>query len=343
MSGSGSESLAWLSKQLARAPQDAAGESLFQARSYVFGTLIDIRIYGEGTRAPAIAEAVLCDFDRLHWLAHPWKSGEVVDLNAAIARGERDMPVHPEVASLVEHCTKLSEQSDGLFNPALGRLVQLWNFHADRVQPVVPADAEIARIVAARPCMADLSLSGGRVHCRNAMVQLDFGGYAKGYALDRAARYLKREGAGNALINAGGNILALGRRGERPWVVGIRHPRSDGLLATLELGDGEAVSTSGDYERCFVIDGRRYCHVIDPRTGYPVSGTQSVTVLAAPGGNAGAVSDAASGALFVAGPKRWGELSLKLGVRNILAVDDTGRVEASESMARRISKRHAAK
>ena len=98
-------------------------------------------------------------------------------------------------------------------------------------------------------------------------VKLDLGGYAKGYALDRAAEILKSQGIHNALINIGGNVLALGTHGTRPWRVGIQHPRKPGPLATLELRDGEAIGTSGDYQRYFELDGKRYCHLIDPRTG----------------------------------------------------------------------------
>ena len=110
-------------------------------------------------------------------------------------------------------------------------------------------------------------------------MQLDLGGYAKGYALDRAAELLRKQGIHNALINIGGNVLALGQHGNRPWRVGIQHPRKPGALATLELHDGEAIGTSGDYQRYFMLGKVRYCHLIDPRSGYPMQGVQAVTVL----------------------------------------------------------------
>ena len=113
----------------------------------------------------------------------------------------------------------------------------------------------------------------------NPAVQLDLGGYAKGYALDVAAAILQAHGVKNALVNIGGNVIALGTHGDRPWRVGIQHPRKPGTLATLDLHDGEAIGTSGDYQRYFELDGKRYCHLIDPRTGHPAHGMQSVTVL----------------------------------------------------------------
>jgi thiamine biosynthesis lipoprotein len=98
-------------------------------------------------------------------------------------------------------------------------------------------------------------------------VALDFGGYLKGVALDRAADILRSQGVRNALINIGGNILALGYKEGRKWRVGIQHPRRAGALATVELNDGEAIGTSGDYQRYFELDGKRYPHLLDPRTG----------------------------------------------------------------------------
>ena len=90
---------------------------------------------------------------------------------------------------------------------------------------------------------------------------------------------MHKQGIRNALINIGGNILALGQHGDRPWRVGIQHPRKSGALATLDLHDGEAIGTSGDYQRYFMVGNVRYCHLIDPRSGYPVQGVQAVTIL----------------------------------------------------------------
>ncbi len=140
-----------------------------------------------------------------------------------------------------------------------------------------------AKLVAAKPSIADLTFKGRVVTAKNPAVALDFGGYLKGVALDRAAAIFKARGIGNALINIGGNVLALGKKGDQPWRVGIRHPRPEQAggapLATLELRDGEAIGTSGDYQRFFELDGRRYCHLIDPRSGAPATGTQALTVL----------------------------------------------------------------
>jgi thiamine biosynthesis lipoprotein len=174
-------------------------------------------------------------------------------------------------------------------------------------------------------------------------VALDFGGYLKGVALDRAAASLRADGIQHALINIGGNIMALGNRdgrpGGAPWRVGIQHPRPQSVgsapLATLELRDGEAIGTSGDYHRYFEVDGRRYCHLLDPRSGQPAEGTQAVTILIPPGRDAGMRSDALSKPIFVSGGE-WRQMAARLNVGAVLKVDAGGTVMATKAMMDRL-------
>lgn len=311
-------------------------EPAYHQQSYVFGTLVEVVIQGAPRdKARAAAGAVLRDFDRLNRDFHAWQPGPVTALNAAFARGEA-APVSPELAAAIEDARRWWAASEGLFNPAIGRLIALWGFHADEFKPVRPDPAAIAALVAARPGMGDIVITAGQAASRNPAVQLDFGGYAKGLALDLAAERLKAAGIRNALINIGGNIIALGRAGDRPWHVGIQHPRRVGVLAELDLEDGEAIGTSGDYQRYFEADGRRYCHIIDPRTGWPAQGVQAVTVLVPPGPQAGVRSDVLSKPLFLAGPGAWRQVAEKLQVRQALLVDGEGRIFVTRALARRL-------
>jgi thiamine biosynthesis lipoprotein len=200
----------------------------------------------------------------------------------------------------------------------------------------LPDPEEIARLIRANPRISDLSVVGDRVTSANPAVQLDFGGYAKGYALDRAADILRENRIENALVNVGGNIMALGRRAGRPWRVGLESPRGKGVLATIELADGEAIGTSGDYRRHYEIDGKRYSHIIDPRTGYPVPGVQSVTVLVPKQTGAGALSDAASKPIFIEGPGGWKEAAARMGVSCAMLVDTDGVVHVTRELSARI-------
>ncbi|MGB8516294.1 MAG: FAD:protein FMN transferase, partial [Gallionella sp.] len=203
-------------------------EPLYQEQGYVFGTLVEVSIYGESEeKAKQAVSAVMQEFQRLHTMLHAWQPSELSDLNSGIAN-EESVAVSDEMVKILQDAAQLSKQSHGMFNPSIGGLVALWGFHADEFKPVQPAEKDIAKLVAANPQMSDLTIEQGRVQSKNPAVQIDLGGYAKGYALDRAVALLKQRGIHNALINIGGNIMAMGKHGERDWRVGIQHPRKSG-------------------------------------------------------------------------------------------------------------------
>ena len=315
----------------------ACGKELptYQEQGYVFGTLVEISIYGEDeARAKQGVTAVMREFQRLHDKLHAWKPSELSDLNAAFAQGKTQI-VTLELAAMLRDAARVSAQSEGLFNPSIGGLIQTWGFQADDFKAVLPDENKIAALLKANPQMSDLAFDGSRIHSRNRAVQLDLGGYAKGYALDRAADILKQQGIHNALINIGGNVLALGKHGEREWRVGIQHPRKAGPMATLALHDGEAIGTSGDYQRYFELDGKRYCHLIDPRTGHPVQGVQAVTILTH-GEHAGLLSDASSKPLFISGAPSWANAARKMQLDEALLIDGDGVVHLTAAMQKRL-------
>ncbi|MDD5056982.1 MAG: FAD:protein FMN transferase [Sideroxydans sp.] len=333
----------------------------YQEQGYVFGTLVEVSVYGEDeARAKQGVTAVMREFQRLHDLLHAWKPSELSELNAAFAQG-KSKTVSPELAAMLKDAAQLSAESGGLFNPAIGGLIQTWGFQADDFKAVLPDENKIAALVKANPQMGDLVfdlypnpsqpplIRGGAerslpdkgglgwvaVSSKNKSVKLDLGGYAKGYALDRAAAILKQNGIRNALINIGGNVLALGAHGDRPWRVGIQHPRHPGPIATLALQDGEAIGTSGDYQRYFELDGKRFCHVIDPRTGQSVQGVQAVTIITH-GARAGLLSDASSKPLFISGASGWRAAADKMQLEEALLIDADGVVHLTAAMQKRL-------
>ena len=301
----------------------------------MFGTLVEISVYGAPEAQARIATAdVLARFDELHRTLHAWQPSDLSRLNAALAKGEH-ATVTPELAAMLRDAQALSKQSNDLFNPAIGGLIALWGFHADTPQSQVPDAVAIAGWVGKQPRMADLTIENAAVSSRNPAVQIDLGGYAKGAALDEAVAILKAHGIENALVNIGGNVIALGQHGDRPWRVGIQHPRQPGTLAKLDLLDGEAIGTSGDYQRYFESGGRRYSHLIDPRSGWPATGMQSVTILLR-GAHAGTRSDALSKPLFIDGVAHLADHAVRLGVADYLAVDASGKMHVSAAMQTRL-------
>ncbi len=318
-----------------------AREQIERQESFVFGTRVEVLVHGsDRAQAREATAEVLREFDRLHHKLHAWQPSELTRVNAAIRAGQ-PADIDDELAALLTDVQRAAARGEDLFNPAAGALIAAWGFHADEFVPRRPDPATLAALIAARPRMADVDISaspggGYRIASRNPAVQFDLGGYAKGYALDRAAAIMRARGVHNALINIGGNVMALGRKGDAPWRVGIQHPRKPESMATVDLRDGEAIGTSGDYQRYFELDGERMCHLIDPRSGQPVRHTESLTVLMPAQSGAGARSDADSKPLFIVGRASWQALAARMGVVNALRVDADGSVEATPGMQARM-------
>jgi thiamine biosynthesis lipoprotein len=314
----------------------ACGEQhppMLEERILAMGTMVDIALeapsQNEGEAAVREAEAMLREYERDYY---PWSEGELARLNAGIREG-RPVTVTPAMARLLGEARALSSRSKGLFDPGVEPLVQLWGFdHARSLGPAPPKAEAIAALLARRSSIAALRIDGVRVESRSKALQLDLGGIAKGQAVDEIIELLRRHGVTNAMVNAGGDLRVIGRHRARAWRIGIKDPRRRGVLGAIELRDGEAAFTSGDYERYFEYHGTRYHHLLDPATGRPATHTRAVTVIAEDGVKA----DAAATALFVAGPTRWRSIAETLGVRYVLRVDASGQIELTEPMRRRL-------
>ncbi len=319
-------------------------EPLYHAQAYVFGTLVDINIYGESDqRAQSLTNDIFQQFEHLQRTLHAWKPqadgkpSALGTVNLAFAQGPEAVRISPELATILRDAQTWSSRSEGLFNPAIGHLIEHWGFQRDEFGPVRINPDKIKSLVRAQPSMSDLSITNNTVLSHNPNVKLDLGGYAKGYALDWAAQYLRQHQVKHALINIGGNIIAIGQHGSQPWRVGIQHPRKPAAIAVLDLADGWAIGTSGDYQRYFFQDQQRYCHIIDPRSGYPVQHTQAVTVLIPPQPNSGVLSDVASKPIFIAAPEEKLQAAIKMGVEYFLIIDRASNITISEKLAHRIT------
>ncbi|MDH5784921.1 MAG: FAD:protein FMN transferase [Chromatiales bacterium] len=300
---------------------------------YVFGTMVTITTWGAPSEArqQAIAE-INQTFQQMHRDWHAWEPGRLVEINRAIAAGE-EITVPADIAGLITRSQRLYTQSEGLFNPAIGGLLNLWGFQSsERPNGPPPSREEIDRWVASAPHMDQLEIANGQLRSSNTAVQLDFGAFAKGVAVDEAIAILRRYGIENAIVNGGGDLRAIGSKGDKPWRVGIRHPQGEGVLAALDVSGDESVFTSGNYERYREHEGVRYPHILDPRNGMPVEGVTSVTVLHANGG----IADAAATALVVAGVTGWQRIAARMGIEAVMLVDDAGTVYMTPGMQQRI-------
>lgn len=311
-------------------------EPTYRTEGRVFGTVVEVSIHGGSRqRADQLSAEVLKEFDRLHHKYHAWQPSMLTALNDAIARGE-PFVADAEMVGLLQSATVLAERSDNLFNPAIGRLIRLWGFQSGEFAPRAPPPDEIKHWVDANPRLADLRFNGVTITSVNQAVMIDLGGYAKGYALDRAARILREGGVKAALVNVGGNVLAIGQPGGRPWMVGIQDPRGSGMLVQLPLHDNEAVGTSGDYQRYFMMKGKRHPHIIDPRSGMPIDLVASVTVLTSGGPDPGLRSDGNSKPLFISGPANFDAMAAQMGLTEVLLIGADKQVLMTPAMRERL-------
>jgi len=263
---------------------------------------------------------------------YAWADGELGRLNAAIADGE-SFEASDELTDLLNRAQALSLRSGGYFDPGVGAAVEAWGFHDAQSQPHEPSAEFFESWTANRIGIADLRIEGNRVSSTDDRLTIDLGGIAKGEVVDRLLEHFAAEGVENVLINAGGDVRVLGRHDRRRWSIGIQSPRDAAdLIGSIELFDGEAVFTSGDYERFFETDTGRRHHLLDPVSGLPATHTQAVTVIA----RNGSLADAAATAIFVAGPLHWREIADSLDIRYVLRVDSDGAIEMTPAMRERV-------
>jgi len=249
------------------------------------------------------------------------------DENSEISRinktaGLENVKTSKEVFSLMERSVYYSKISNGAFDITIGPLMEIWGFV--KKDKIIPSDYAIEDALK-HVGYKNIELDAGELSIRflDKGVKVDFGGIAKGYAVDRARDILLSAGIKNGLVNLGGNIFALGNApGKKSWTIGVEDPRNKNkTLKNFELTD-KAISTSGNYERFFEIGGKRYSHIINPVTGRPCQGIISVTVVA----DSAEKADALSTAIFVMGEEKGLILEMAIKDIKILILKEDGKI-----------------
>jgi len=232
--------------------------------------------------------------------------------------------VDEETANLLDYADTAFRHSGGLFDPTSGALRRVWNFRSGRL----PSADEVRAVLA---CVGwqRVRWSRPRLVLPEPGTELDFGGFVKEYAVDRVTDLCRELGVRHGMVDLGGDLRALGPHPDgAPWRVGIRDPRApERAIGTVPLADA-ALATSGDYERCMVVDGVRYTHILDPRSGWPVSGLASASVVAPQCLVAGTATTVA----LLSGERAGARFLDRLGLPN-LRVDSRGRVSGSLASA----------
>ncbi len=255
-----------------------------------------------------VAERALDEVTRLEDVLSEWRPGTEISRVNANAGGAA-VHVGSDTWTVVDRSLHYARLSDGAFDPTWAAMRDLWDFRT--ATPTPPSEAVVReRLPLVNWRHVEMDPRAQTIRLARAGMALGLGGIAKGYALDRARQVLVDAGVRSFVLYAGGQVLAEGTHAGRPWRVGIQHPRDpQALLGTVSLTSG-SVSTGGDYEHYFEYQGRRYHHILDPATGFPVQHTLAVTVVARTGLDA----DALDTALFVLPPERAMALANALGV-----------------------------
>lgn len=226
--------------------------------------------------------------------------------------------VESEIYNLIVICDSITKLSNGCFDVSLNNIIRVWGFDSDNRH--IP-EASVIDSALKLSGWKDVKLFGENKIFKQRKVELNFGAIAKGYAVDKAINILRKSGIKQALVNAGGEVSVIGNN----WIVGIQHPDEiNSIIKRIKL-NGYTVATSGDYEQYFEVDGVRYHHILDPETGYPSKGLQSVTII----NKSNAFADALATAVFVMGEEKGMKLIESLDDTEVMIIDERGRISYS--------------
>lgn len=235
--------------------------------------------------------------------------------------------VQPEVYNLLILCDSITKSTDGCFDVTIGNLLNIWGFHTEN--PHLPTALAIDSGLKVSG-WNNVNLLGNCTILKKNSIRFDFGAIAKGYAVDKAIAVLETLGIKEALVNAGGEIKVIGK----DWKVGIQDPKNKSEIIEIISLDNNSVATSGDYEQFFEVNGIRYHHILDPKTGYPAKGLQSVTIV----NNSNTFADALATAVFVLGKERGMKLIETLNDVEGMLIDSEGNIYYSSGFGKFVLK-----
>ena len=292
---------------------------------FLMGTLVEISVIEKDEKLAITAiQHAFREIRRLeNLMSIHIPDSEVSKINQAA--GKDRVPVSKELMVVIQRSLFWSEKTAGAFDITIGPAQELWDFDA----PSLPSKNSIADAIK-KIDFRKIQLEEQNIFLPEKWMRLNLGAIAKGYAVDKAIDVLRKNKIQNALINAGGDLKSIGKRSDQlNWRIGLQHPRnSESLLASFSIS-GNAVATSGDYQKYFEQNGKRYHHILDPKTGYPATtGSMSATVIAKNVMDA----DALSTAIFVLGPEKGIALIDSLSDTEGLIIDSEGETRVSRNM-----------
>ncbi len=308
-------------------------EQIYTDRFYSFGTIVEVSlISNDANTAEQAMRLIQSELRRMHNQWHAWQESELTKLNHNLQQ-QIWFSTEPELYEMVALSREFYQSSDGLFDPAIGGLINAWGFHrSDFNDPPTPETKTIADLQQQQPSMSDIEFDNTRLRGTHSQLQLDLGGLAKGYGLGKISEQLQQLGVTDFILNAGGDVVASGEHGHRAWKVGIRGPEPDEVLASINTQSYEAVFSSGNYERYYETDDGRAHHLIDPRNAQPATSLAATTVLH----QDPSLADAAATALLIAGTRDWRKIAKQMGITTALVIEPDGKIHLTDAMRERV-------
>lgn len=300
-------------------------EEIIKRTAVIMGSNVEIQLKGvnEVTADKAIT-ASFQEVRRIDTLFSTYMTGNPMWLLNNTDADEIMVPI--EMFNMFKKCDGIWEMTEGAFDPAIGNLIEAIGF--EKGSPALPTESHIKEALT-RTGWKNIELKEDNVIVKPKELKISFNAIVPGYAADRIANILSNFGIKEYLINVGGEVFARGDN----WKIGIQHPRKrNELIGTIEI-NGMGVSTSGDYEQYFKMEGKRYSHLLDPRTGYPANLCESVTIIS----TETSLADALSTGIFILGPVKGIELIEQLENVEGLIVDTTGTIYKSSGFEKYIS------
>ncbi|BAL81081.1 FAD:protein FMN transferase [Caldisericum exile] len=294
----------------------------YSVEIYSMNTVIDIKVWG--INRFKIVNEIESEINRLNLLFDDFNpNSEVSKINSNA--GVKPVDVSPETVDIIKKAKDMYFKTDGSFNIMIAPVLNLWGFKTGEFR--VPSDSEIESALKLTNNINDIEIIHNSVFLKRSGEEIDLGGIAKGYTLDKVYEILKRNNINKAIVNMGGNVLVYSKNPDDVFKIGIKHPRSNGIIAVVQVKSGTFIATSGDYERFFEYNGVRYCHIIDPKTGKPAQRVVSTTAIT----NVGYIGDVLSTAMFVEGKEGTFSLANKFNIASVV-VDDSLKIFYTDNL-----------
>lgn len=309
----------------------SCGKEKFSLTRPLLGTVINITVNSDRNSAVKAVNAAFVEIERIQALFSYYNNE--TDISRLNKDGAKSMvQLTPEVFELLKLSVDISSKTSGAFDITFASLAPLWNLRDENFVP--PSSMEVSKLlkyVSYKYIVFDNQKVAARF--TKTGVKVDLGGIAKGYAILKAVEVLKQHGISSGFVDAGGDIQVIGENSGKPWVVGIKNPSNNGIVGTLALSGNDSVATSGSYERFKEYQGKRYHHIIDPKSGYPAdSGLISVSVICSDP----VLADAYATSFFVMGFDKTAKFLKGNNAVSAILIDDKEKVFVSKSLREKV-------